>query len=210
MPAFTSSVRLRSPRRLFAVTLIVLLPLLIPVTALAADAAPAPPPTPHGTPAQRAQSALGLASFTFLAWLAGRLRGARGGIRFRTLFWGIALQFIFGAVVIWNPEVLAAITDAVRDLLEFTARGASIVFGDLSSQSGAAVTDAGNHLVGYGQSVGYFAFFVLPTIIFFSCLTAIAYHSGVMQYVVQALAWVMAKTMGCSGAETLCTAANIF
>jgi CNT family concentrative nucleoside transporter len=31
-----------------------------------------------------------------------------------------------------------------------------------------------------------------------------------MQYLVQGLAWIMAKTMGCSGAETLCTAANIF
>jgi CNT family concentrative nucleoside transporter len=58
--------------------------------------------------------------------------------------------------------------------------------------------------------VGYFAFFVLPTIIFFSALTAILYHSGVMQLIVQALAWVMAKTTGTSGAETLSTAANIF
>ena len=65
-------------------------------------------------------------------------------------------------------------------------------------------------VVGYAQTVGYFAFFVLPTIIFFSMLTAIAYHVGVMQLVVQGLAWVMCKTMKTSGAETLSAAANIF
>jgi concentrative nucleoside transporter, CNT family len=69
--------------------------------------------------------------------------------------------------------------------------------------------DAGQ-VVGYAQNVGYFAFFVLPTIIFFSALTAILYHVGVMQWIVQGLAWVMAKTTGTSGAETLSTAANIF
>jgi CNT family concentrative nucleoside transporter len=195
-------------RRLLPLALIVLLPLLFPCAAMAADAVP--PPTPHGTPMERLQSALGLVCFTVMAYLGGRLRGARGGIRVRTLFWGMVLQFAFGAFVIWNPMVLAAITDAVRALLSFTARGTAIVFGDLSSQDGAVVQDPVGHMIGYAHSVGYFAFFVLPTIIFFSCLTAIAYHSGVMQYVVQALAWVMAKTMGCSGAETLCTAANIF
>jgi CNT family concentrative nucleoside transporter len=50
----------------------------------------------------------------------------------------------------------------------------------------------------------------LPTIVFFSCLTAVAYHSGVMQYIVQGFAWIMSKSMGTSGAETLSSAANIF
>jgi CNT family concentrative nucleoside transporter len=177
---------------------------------LPAEATVAPLHIPHGTPMQRLHSMMGLAVFIFIAWGIGRLRGAKGKVRFRTLFWGIALQLMFGAVVVLSPSVLAEITAAVNALLGFTSKGASIVFGDLSTIPGAAVTSPDGQILGYAKSVGYFAFFVLPTIIFFSCLTAIAYHSGVMQYVVQGLAWVMAKTMGCSGAETLCTAANIF
>jgi CNT family concentrative nucleoside transporter len=54
------------------------------------------------------------------------------------------------------------------------------------------------------------AFFVLPTVIFFSALLAVLYHVGVMQLLVKGIAWVMVRTMGTSGAETLCVAANIF
>jgi CNT family concentrative nucleoside transporter len=171
---------------------------------------PQAPPLQHGTPIERLHSLLGLVTFVFIAWGIGKLRRAKGRVRARTLFWGIALQFIFGAIVVLSPGVLAEITAAVNALLGFTAKGAGIVFGDLCTPQGAAVTSADGHILGYAKTVGYFAFFVLPTIIFFACLTAVAYHSGVMQYVVQGLAWIMAKTMGCSGAETLCTAANIF
>ena len=183
--------------------------LLLPLTAHAADG-PAPLPIPHGTIGQRFHSLCGLAVLIGIAWGIGRLRGARQRIKGRTLFWGIALQFIFGSLVILSPGVLIAITNAVNALLGFTAKGASIVFGQLIKPEGATVVDGNGQLIGYAHDVGYFACFVLPTIVFFACLTAIAYHSGVMQYVVQGLAWIMAKTMGCSGAETLCTAANIF
>ena len=47
----------------------------------------------------------------------------------------------------------------------------------------------------------YFAFYVLPTIIFFSALTALLYFSGIMQYLVQGMAWIMQRTMGTSGAR---------
>ncbi|MCA9600700.1 MAG: NupC/NupG family nucleoside CNT transporter, partial [Myxococcales bacterium] len=51
---------------------------------------------------------------------------------------------------------------------------------------------------------------VLPTIVFFSSLMAVMYHLGVMQKLVQGIAFVMQKTMRTSGAETLSCAANIF
>ena len=55
-----------------------------------------------------------------------------------------------------------------------------------------------------------FAFGVLPTVIFFSSLMAILYHVGFMQKIVQFFAWIMQKTLGTSGAESLSAAANIF
>jgi nucleoside permease NupC len=55
-----------------------------------------------------------------------------------------------------------------------------------------------------------FAFSVLPTIIFFSSLMTLLYYLGVMQLFVKAFAWVMVRTMGVSGAESLSAAGNIF
>lgn len=55
-----------------------------------------------------------------------------------------------------------------------------------------------------------FAIHILPTIIFFASLMGVLYHFGIMQRLVQFMAWIMAKTMGTSGAESLSAASNIF
>jgi CNT family concentrative nucleoside transporter len=166
---------------------------------------------------QRMQSLLGLAVFLLVAFLVGRIRGHRTMIRRRTLAWGIVLQFAFGAIVVWNRTFLIAINAAVDALLGFTRQGAQMVFGNLvwnnvpvGTPGAFAPMDPLTHITHFANVGAYFAFFVLPTIIFFACLTAVLYHIGIMQYVVQGLAWIMSKTMGTSGAETLSSAANIF
>ena len=167
------------------------------------------PPVPTSTLMQRGQSLLGLIVFALIAFLIGRVRGSRARVPLRLIVWGFSLQFLFGLVVVWNRTFLIAINAAVDALLGFTHEGTLVVFGHLSDLFGPAVMN-GTTKIGTVPEVGYFAFFVLPTIIFFSCLTAVAYHSGIMQYVVQGLAWIMTKTMGTSGAETLSATANIF
>jgi CNT family concentrative nucleoside transporter len=160
---------------------------------------------------QRLQCALGLAVFLAIAYAIGRVRGARGAIPWRAVFWGIALQFIFGAIALKTPHFLEVINNAIDALLGFTREGARMVFGNLVDNA-VPVTSATQPSVqvGVAQTGSLFAFFVLPTIIFFSALTAILYHTGLMQWVVQGLAWVMSKSMRTSGAETLSAAANIF
>ena len=74
--------------------------------------------------------------------------------------------------------------------------GSQFVFGDLGKQ--------GSHL-GF-----YFAFQVLPAIIFICAFFAVLYHFGVMQFVIKIAAWVMTRAMGASGAESLNIAASIF
>ena len=71
--------------------------------------------------------------------------------------------------------------------------------------------DEGNVRV-FGESFRdhYFAFKVLPTIIFFSALMSVLYHLGVMQFIVRILGYVMQVTLGTSGAESLSASANIF
>src|SRR5439155_5209845 len=55
-----------------------------------------------------------------------------------------------------------------------------------------------------------FAFQVLPIVIFIASLFAILYQLGVMQVMVRAMAVVMQKIMGASGAESTNVAASIF
>jgi CNT family concentrative nucleoside transporter len=194
---------------------IALLVLLIPAFAAAQDVAPAVPPVPHGTLAERSHSMFGMIFFTVLTWLIGRACGARARVPTRTIVWGLLLQFAFGAIVVWNRTFLIAINDAVDALLGFTAEGAKIVFGNLIYNNVPVGTAAGPMAPflangSFANTGAYFVCFVLPTIIFFSCLTAVAYHIGIMQYIVQGFAWIMSKSMGTSGAETLSSAANIF
>jgi len=71
--------------------------------------------------------------------------------------------------------------------------------------------NAGSEFVfGPGYAEHFFAFKVLPTIIFFSAFMSIFYYYGVMQFIVSLFARLMQVTLGTSGAETLSAAANIF
>ena len=112
---------------------------------------------------------------------------------------GIAMQFAL-AVLILKVNGVSTVFDYVaagfRKTLEFTAAGSQFLFGNI-------VTDL--------DSFGYiFAFQVLPTIIFFSALSAVLYYFGILQRVVYGLAWLLSKAMGLSGPESLAAAANVF
>src|SRR5688500_7635721 len=129
--------------------------------------------------ALRLQSLVGLFVFVFIAFLIGRARGAKT-IPWRVIFCGIALQFIFGVMILFGAGVVVHVPFAILALLKFTAEGSKMVFGDLANAGGINVTSTAGLPIGFAQNVGYFAFFVLPTIILFSALPAVAYHSGIM------------------------------
>ena len=140
---------------------------------------------------ERFVSLLGFVVFLSLAWLFSTNRRA---VRWRTVGWGIALQFALALLVIKTPVGFAAfraIGEGARHFLEFSDAGSRFVFGDAFSE----------HL---------FAFKVLPTIIFVSAAMTLLYYYGVLQRVVEGIGWVMMRTMRTSGAESLCGAANIF
>ena len=123
----------------------------------------------------------------------------RRAIRVKTVAWGLGLQFVF-AVFVLKVQVGRIIFqkagDAVNRLLSYAFAGSEFVFGDLGKQ--------GSHL-GF-----YFAFQVLPTVIFIAAFFAVLYHYGVMQFIVKQAARVMTRFMGASGAESLNVAASIF
>jgi CNT family concentrative nucleoside transporter len=139
---------------------------------------------------------LGLLTMLGLAYAFSTNRRA---IRLKTVAWGLGLQFAFAIFVLkidLGRTLFQKAGDAVNRLLSYAFAGSQFVFGDLGKQ--------GSHL-GF-----YFAFQVLPTVIFICALFAVLYYFGVMQVVIKAAAWLMIRLMGVSGAESLNVAASIF
>ena len=139
---------------------------------------------------------LGMATILGLAYLFSTNRRA---IRLKTVLWGLALQIGFAFIVLDTSigrATFGFIGGAVDKLLSYAFYGSTFVFGDLGAQ---------NSKMGF-----YFAFQVLPTIIFIAALFAVLYYYGVMPFIVKQAAKVMTKLMAASGAESLNIAASIF
>jgi CNT family concentrative nucleoside transporter len=150
----------------------------------------------------RLVSLLGLVVFVAVAWAFSYHRKL---FPWRTVLWGLGLQFIF-ALLILKTSGGAAVFDlagrAVSKLIQFSNEGCMFVFGPLASDQSMNRVFPERSLV--------FAVLVTGTIIIISALSSLFYHWGVLQKVVHAMAWVMRKAMRTSGSETLAAAANIF
>ncbi|HCV43583.1 MAG TPA: NupC/NupG family nucleoside CNT transporter [Bacteroidetes bacterium] len=142
---------------------------------------------------------LGLVAVTALAFLFSRNRRK---INWRLVLVGFILQFGFAFLVLKTAagrDTFEFISRLFVRLFSFASDGAQFVFGPLATSPGSS------------GSIGFiFAFQVLPTIIFFASFMGICYYLGIMQRIVQGIAWVMLRLMGTSGAESLSVAANTF
>lgn len=168
------------------------------------------------------RSFLGIPILLGIAWL---LSNNRKKVSLRIVLWGLALQIVFALLILKTgpgKSFFFLLGNIFDKIIEFSDEGAKFLFGDLFlgvSQRGftgplqvwdagkGSFIDLGRAMLSFGPT---FAFKVLPTIIFFSSLTSILYHLGIMQLLVRACAWVMSRTMGTSGAESLTASANIF
>src|SRR6266850_1821148 len=139
---------------------------------------------------------LGLLTMLGLAYVFSTDRRA---IRLKTVAWGLGLQLAFAVFVLkieLGRVLFQRAGDAVNRLLSYSYEGSKFVFGALGEKQ---------------SSMGfYFAFQVLPTVIFIAAFFAVLYHYGIMQLIIKAAARVMTKFMGASGAESLNVAASIF
>src|SRR6201981_4101165 len=138
---------------------------------------------------------LGLLTMLALAYVFSTNRKA---IRLKTVAWGLGLQIAFAIFVLRVPagqKAFQVAKEGVTRLLGYSYAGSYFVFGDLAKP---------------GSQLGYFAFGVLPTVIFIAAFFAVLYHLGIMQIIIRIFAWVMTRVMGASGAESLNVAASIF
>ena len=161
---------------------------------------------------------VGILGVAVMIGLAVLISYDRRKIPWRLVGIGVGLQFVFGVIVLKTGPgraFFAWVGRVVTGLLKFQEEGAHFVFGNLINNTvpvgmptAAGGVDAS---AGYVASTGaFFAFNVLPTIIFFCALMSVLYYLGIMQWIVKGIAWVMQKTLGTSGAETLSASGNIF
>ncbi len=154
-------------------------------------------------------SLVGLFSMLGLAWL---MSSHKNRVNWKLVAMGLGLQLLLAAVLFqsqsWTmggefPDgiLFAGVEFFFQEITLYVETGAGFVFranGILEGNPTDPMT-----------LVKTFAFGVLPTVIFFAALMSILYHIGVMTPIIRSMAWVMQKTLGTSGAESLAAAANV-
>ncbi|XP_072778644.1 solute carrier family 28 member 3 isoform X2 [Taeniopygia guttata] len=115
-------------------------------------------------------------------------------VAWRPVFSGIGMQFILGILILRTKvgfDVFNWLGIQIQTFLEYSDAGAKFVFGD-------KYTDH------------FFAFKVLPIVVFFSTVMSMLYHVGFMQWLVGKVGWIMHVFMGTTPVESLVAAGNIF
>ncbi|MBL4846425.1 MAG: hypothetical protein JKY65_12930 [Planctomycetes bacterium] len=166
------------------------------------------------TPLDRLRSLFGMA---VLIMICVAMSNNPRKISWKLVAWGLGLQIMLGLIVLspFGNSAFDFANTLFTELMNCSTEGSKFLFGKLAQVNNVPVGPGGAFgPVGANGQVAeigaYFAFSVLPTIIFFSALMAVLYHLGVMQFVVRHVAWVMQRTMGTSGSETLSASGNIF
>ena len=137
-----------------------------------------------------------------IAWAASKHRRR---LNVRAICWGVGIQLALGALIFHAPgsrTLFEHVNDAVVKLLGPAQAGQKFLFRKLAD---------GSTPLADGQTLGFvFAFQAVPMIIFFSALMALLYHWRIMPLIIRGFARVFTRLMRISGAESVCTASNIF
>lgn len=154
----------------------------------------------------------GLIGMAFIVGLALAFSSNRKMVNWRLVGTGLSIQFVLALFILrgstmaeyfaplgWPKYFFSFISSFFVVVLDFTTEGAMFIFGDLAKGPGME-----------GSLGFFFAFQVLPTIVFFASITTLLYHYGILQAIVRYMASGMQKVMGTSGAESLSVVANIF
>ncbi len=168
---------------------------------------------------ERMSGFLGIIVIFLIAYLMSNNKKA---IPWRLVIIGTLSQAILALIVLkteFGRMIFDGANNVIVKILSFSREGAQFVFGNLVNSNvpvGIPNSSAPAHMANlamsgsFANTGAYFAFSVLPTIVFFSCLTAILYYFGILQFVVRGIARVMQHSLKCSGAESFSAAANIF
>lgn len=154
-------------------------------------------------------SLFGLLAMLGMAWL---MSSYKSRVNWKLVATGLGLQLILAAVLFqsqsWTfggqfPDgiLFAGVEFFFQQITLYVEEGAGFVFRANGIVDGNPTDPM--------TLVKTFAFGVLPTVIFFAALMSILYHVGIMTPIIRFMAWIMQKTLGTSGAESLAAAANV-
>ncbi|OQV16349.1 Solute carrier family 28 member 3 [Hypsibius exemplaris] len=140
---------------------------------------------------QRLQSLVGIFGIILFGWLISKYPAQ---VPWYTVLWGIAIQVIFALIILrWEAgrSVFDWLGGLFEGLIEFTDAGSEFVFGK----------NFRDH---------FFAFAVMPVVVFFGFIIAALYYWGAMQFLIMKMGWLLEAVLGTSACESFCAAANIF
>ncbi|XP_076825166.1 sodium/nucleoside cotransporter 1-like [Clavelina lepadiformis] len=112
----------------------------------------------------------------------------------RPVLWGLLIQICLGLFVLRTQAGFDAFNwlgHLVETFINYVDVAAAFVFG-------ASFADH------------YFAFKVLPLVLYFSSFISILYYLGAMQWIILKLAWLMQISLNTSATESMVAAGNIF
>lgn len=147
----------------------------------------------------------GVIGIVLILGLAYLWSNNRKAINLRLVLTGLGLQLLLAIFILKVPigqDIFYWLGKAINKLLDFSKEGGLFVFGDLTKISEVLPASV--------VSTGVFLFILLPTIIFVCVLVAMAYHVGLMQRIVAALARFVHWAMRVSGSEALSNVASAF
>ncbi len=167
----------------------------------------------------------GLLGIALILGIAFLMSNNRRAINWRTVGFGLGLQFLLALWVLYMPDVhlfdltfggathwfgipsgnsvLRAVGGGITKVIDFSQEGAAFIFGPLVDLT--AVSKA------FGGPGGFIFFFkIIPTILFVAVLINIGYYFGVIQRIVKLLARGLFWLMKVSGAEALSNISSAF
>ena len=140
---------------------------------------------------------IGLLGIVTILGIAVLFSSNRKAINLRIVGAAFALQAATAVVVIYSDAgkvVIEKMSAGVQHVMNYSREGIEFVFGGLAAEG----------------PIWSFAINVLPIIIFFSALTTVLYHLGVMQLIVKAIGGALRWVIGTKAVESVNAAANIF
>ncbi len=148
---------------------------------------------------------IGILALVALAWALSEDRSARPS--FAWIAGALGLQAVLAVVIVRVPLVwgaMAILNAGVEAIERATLVGSSYMFGYLGGAPLPFELAAG------AQPPLVIAFQILPLVIVFSALAALLWHWGVLRAGVNALSFLLRRTLGVSGVVGLSGGANLF
>jgi CNT family concentrative nucleoside transporter len=124
----------------------------------------------------------------------------RRAINWKLVAKGMVLQLLLAILVLKVPffaSIFDVLSKIFTKVVNMSHNGATFIFASFGE------TELNPVLMN-------FVTWILPSVIFFSALSSLLYYWGILQKFVYVMAWIMYRTMGLSGAESVAAAGNIF